>query len=187
MALKNEILSFIQTSMDFESEEWPSHELFPLNLKDYRRTVETVVYGDILKSTHYIILTGFTSLSNLVDFFGKRDIDNLKKVRILIGFEPNIRGRKKYLKFHLDKEIKDYWLKEGFSIILGGAIINLIEKINTSKVEFKFIDKLHAKIYVGDQYALLGSSNFSKNGLNVQQEANIIKISLLKNNNMMIY
>lgn len=159
--------------MDFESEEWPSHEFFPLNLKEQRRTVETVVYDDILNSKHYIILTGFTSLSNLVDFFGKQDIENLKEVKILIGFEPNIRGRKKYVKLHLDKEIKDYWLKEGFSIILGGAIINLIEKIYSKKVAFKFIDKLHAKIYVGDNFAILGSSNFSKNGLNLQQEANI--------------
>jgi len=53
-----------------------------------------------------------------VDLFGGKDFENLKKVRILIGFEPNTRGRKKYVKLKLDKEIEDYWLKKGLSIML---------------------------------------------------------------------
>lgn len=53
-----------------------------------------------------------------MDLFGGKDFENLKKVRILIGFEPNTRGRKKYVKLKLDKEIEDYWLKKGLSIML---------------------------------------------------------------------
>lgn len=147
--------------------------MFPLNVKSSKRTVASVVYRDIEESSEYIIITGFTSLSNLVDLFGSKDFQGLKKVGVLIGFEPNIRGRKKYVKFKLDKEIKDYWLKKGLSIMLGGAIINLIDKIDKGKIEFKYKDKLHAKIYVGNNSAVLGSSNFSKNGLNFQEEANI--------------
>jgi len=169
----NHILTDFQTSFDFEAHKWPDQVLFPLNLKSYNRTVESVVYKDIEESSEYIIITGFTSLSNLVDLFGSKDFQNLKKVRILIGFEPNIRGRKKYVKLKLDKEIKDYWLKKGLSIMLGGAIINLIDKIDKGKIEFRHKDKLHAKIYVGNDSAVLGSSNFSKNGLNYQEEANI--------------
>jgi superfamily II DNA or RNA helicase len=107
-----------------------------------------------------------------VDLFGSKDFENLEKTRILIGFEPNIRGRKKYIRLKLDKEIKDYWLKKGLSIMLGGAVMNLIDKIDTGKIEFRYKDKLHAKIYVGNDSAVLGSSNFSKNGLNYQEEAN---------------
>lgn len=162
-----------QTSIDFNIIKWPEQGLFPLNLKSLGRKVEPIVYKDIEESSEYIIITGFTSLSNLVDFFGSKDFEKLKKVKLLIGFEPNIRGRKKYVKLNLDKEIKDYWLKKGLSIMLGGAIINLIDKINKGEVEFKYKDKLHAKIYVGNESAVLGSSNFSKNGLRDQEEANI--------------
>lgn len=88
-----------QTSFDFDAHKWPEQDLFPLNLKSYNRTVESIVYKDIEESSEYIIITGFTSLSNLVDLFGSKDFQNLKKVRILIGFEPNIRARKKYVKW----------------------------------------------------------------------------------------
>ncbi len=173
MDKNNNISTDFQTSIDFDIHKWPDQILFPLNLKSYNRTVESIVYKDIEESSEYIIITGFTSLSNLVDLFGSKDFQNLKKVRVLIGFEPNIRGRKKYVKLKLDKEIKDYWLKKGLSIMLGGAIINLIDKIDKEKIEFRYKDKLHAKIYVGNNSAVLGSSNFSKNGLNYQEEANI--------------
>ena len=173
MRKKLNISNDSQVELDFDIVRWPENDKFPLNQKESNRSVESVVYRDIENSEDYIIVTGFTSLSNLVDFFGGQDFDKLKKTRILIGFEPNIRGRKKYLKFNLEKEIKDYWLKKGLSIMLGGAVINLIEKIHAGHIEFRFKDKLHAKLYVGDDNAILGSSNFSKNGLNKQEEANI--------------
>jgi superfamily II DNA or RNA helicase/HKD family nuclease len=163
----------LQTSLDFESPRWPDHNSFPLNKKTGRNTVEDVIYHDIELSTDYIIVTGFTSLSNLVDYFGSIKFKQLENVRILIGFEPNIRGRRKYQAIKLDKEIKEYWVKKGLSIMSGGAIIRLIQKIDEGKVTFKYRDKLHAKLYVGDTFAVLGSSNFSKNGLTTQEEANI--------------
>ncbi|WP_284653514.1 SNF2-related protein [Flavobacterium terrisoli] len=162
-----------QVVMDFDTHIWPAQELFPINIKSDKRTVQKILYNDIEQSANYIIVTGFTSLSNLIDLFGKKDFDNHKKVRILIGFEPNLVGRKKYVRLELDKEIKDFWLKEGLSIMQGGAVIHLIEKIKCGKIEFRFRNKLHAKIYVGDSFAMLGSSNFSYNGLNIQEEANI--------------
>ncbi len=162
-----------QTSFDFEESKWPEHHLFPLNLREPDRTVQSILYPDIESSEYFIVLTGFTSLSNLIDLFGARDHPTLKKVRILIGFEPNIRGRKAYPRTGLDKQIKEYWLKKGLSIMQGGAVMHLIGKIEQGIIEFKFRDKLHAKIYVGDNHAILGSSNFSRNGLNEQDEANI--------------
>lgn len=163
----------IQIPFDFEVPRWPEHPRFPLNKKVGNNTVEEVIYHDIETSTHYLIVTGFTSLSNLIDYFGSAEFERLKQVRILIGFEPNIRGRRKYQPVKLDKEIKEYWLKKGLSIMSGGAVMRLIQKIDEAKVEFKYRDKLHAKLYVGDEYAILGSSNFSKNGLTTQEEANI--------------
>ena len=103
-----------QTSLDFQAVNWPEHASFPLNKKVGNSTVEDVIYSDIENSTSYLITTGFTSLSNLVDYFGSNEFVKLKIIRILIGFEPNIRGRRKYQTVRLDKEIKEYWLKKSF-------------------------------------------------------------------------
>jgi phosphatidylserine/phosphatidylglycerophosphate/cardiolipin synthase-like enzyme len=165
--------NIIRISMDFDKPMWPDQSLFPLNIKSPYRTVQDIVYRDIENSSEYIIVTGFTSLSNLIDVFGGKDFLNNKNVRILIGFEPNVKGRKKYIRLGLDKEIKDYWLKTGLSIMQGGAVMHLIDKINNGLIEFRFRDRLHAKIYVGNNYGILGSANFSHNGLNIQEEANI--------------
>ncbi|MBI1184227.1 hypothetical protein GC194_08140 [bacterium] len=97
----------------------------------------------------------------------------MEQVRIVLGWEPNRHGRKKYPLIELKKEIKEYWLKEGLSIIYGGAVMKLIDLIKNGKIKFKYRDKLHAKIYVGNTHAILGSANFSVNGLTKQEEANI--------------
>lgn len=159
--------------MDFETVKWPPHTSFPLNRKVDSATVEDVIYPDIENSQHYLVVTGFTSLSNLVDYFGSSEFNKLQSVRVLIGFEPNIRGRKKYQSVKLDKEIKEYWLRKGFSIMSGGAVMKLIQKIDTHWIDFRYKDRLHAKLYVGNEFAVLGSSNFSKSGLTTQEEANI--------------
>ena len=49
----------------------------------------------------------------------------------------------------------------------------MIEKIKSGLVTFRIYDRLHAKIYVFDHSVILGSANFSKNGLTRQYEANL--------------
>lgn len=167
-----------QTRIEFqrllEKETWPLQDRFPLNIKGLSRKVENEVLQDLHGSEQYTIITGFTSLSHLVDTFGNQTFETLKSVRVVLGFEPTLRGRKQYeTDIKLSKEIKDYWLRQGFSITLGGAVIRLIELIDQGFIDFRFADRLHAKIYVGSHHAILGSSNFSKSGLVTQQEANI--------------
>lgn len=172
-------MSFSHPEFDFNNPDpshWPPNEKFPLNWELYgeKRTVEQEIEKDIEASSDYLVVTGFTSLSHLVDKFGVKDYPNLKSVRIVLGWEPNRHGRKTYPSVNLEKEIRDYWLKnEEMSIVQGGPIINLIEGIKSGKVNFRFENKLHAKIYIGSNHAILGSANFSKNGLTKQQEANI--------------
>lgn len=132
-----------------------------------------MVNEDLKASNQYWILTGFTSLANLVDYFGTEAHSHLEKVNIVLGFEPQLRKRKKYPLVKLPQEIREYWLRKELSILYGSSVMNLIEKIKRQEVEFRFIDRLHAKIYVGDTHAMLGSANFSKSGLETQQEANI--------------
>lgn len=155
------------------TEKWPDSSEFPLNIKSLRREVQQTIITDLKQSKNLIVITGFTSLSYLIDTFGNSDYPNLKKIIVVLGYEPNVRGRKHYHIWPLEREIKEYWLKEGLSIISGGSVMNLISKIEEGKIDFNFYDKLHAKIYVNDRTAIMGSSNFSLNGLSKQIEANI--------------
>src|SRR5690606_22033080 len=129
-----------QGALDFEAVRWPDHASFPLNRKVGSSTVEDLIYHDIERSQHYLIITGFTSLSNLVDYFGSGEFERLQSTRILIGFEPNIRARRKYQPVKLDKEIKEYWLKKGLSIMSGGAVMKLIQKIDSGWIDFRYRD-----------------------------------------------
>jgi len=151
----------------------PSQDKFPLNLNEQGRRVKDILLSDIRNSENYIILTGFTSLANLIDIFGSVDYPKLKQLRIVIGFDPDERVARRLAHYSLPTEIKNYWAKQNVSIKLCGPIINIIEKIREGKFTFKVKDKLHSKIYVGDSTAILGSSNFSKSGTIYQTEANI--------------
>lgn len=151
----------------------PKQERFPLNLSEQGRRVREILLTDIKNSEKYLILTGFTSLSNLIDVFGMVDYPQLQELRIVIGFDPDERVSKRLPHYSLSTEIKNYWVKQNVSIKLCGPIINIIEKIKEGKYIFRVKDRLHAKIYVGDNAAILGSSNFSKSGTIYQTEANI--------------
>ena len=146
----------------------PDQAKFPLNLREQARTVSDILLNDIQNTEDYVILTGFTSLSNLIDVFGTKDYPKLKRLRIVIGFDPDERVGKRLPHYHLSTEIKNYWVKQNVSIKLCGPILNIIEKINEGKFNFKVKDRLHAKIYVGDTAAILGSSNFSKSEANIR-------------------
>ena len=147
------------------SRKWPDQDKFPLNEETQGSHVRDVLKRDIQSSENLLIITGFTSLSNLVETFGTTDYPLLKQTRIVIGFDVDERVSKKLVHYSLQSEIKEYWLKQGVSIKLCGPIINIIEKIKRKEIFFKVKKRLHAKIYIGDEYAMLGSSNFSKSGL----------------------
>jgi superfamily II DNA or RNA helicase len=153
--------------------KWPPQEKFPINENSQGSHVNPVLLGDIKNTTDLIVITGFTSLSHLVETFGITDYKNLKRTRIVIGFDIDERVSKKLIHYTLLPEVKEFWVKQGVSIKLCGPKINIIEKIKNKEIDFRSKKRLHAKIYVGDNYAMLGSSNFSKSGLVNQREANI--------------
>ncbi|MEH2345514.1 MAG: phospholipase D family protein [Nostoc sp.] len=146
--------------------KWPPNALFPLNLPSEKRNVKQEVIKDINSSENYLINTGFSSLGNIIDIFNTEvDMSTINSVRILLGSEPDNRPRKFWKIVDLQKEIKDYWLERGYSLLKGGNIIKTIEYIRTGKLHFKISDNFHAKLYIGESHAISGSSNFSKNGL----------------------
>ena len=161
-----------------EDLSWPPNSKYPLNLKNVGRTVYQEIYIDIKNSRNVLIVTGFSSLSRLIDTFGKEiDCDKEgKKVRVILGFEPNISRRKTYGRRFLSDEIKDYWLKQGYSLFRCGNLFKIIELVKKGNIEFRLFENksnnLHAKIYVMDDFVTLGSANFSQKGMYSQFEAN---------------
>ncbi|MBH8556992.1 SNF2-related protein [Hymenobacter negativus] len=171
-----------QHSLDFDGPKWPPQHLQPINWHPRQLRVEPWFLRDLKASTEYGILTGFTSLSELVTLFGgnKYDLPTFRAVRVMLGFEQEPRPRdKKGWPVHqpLADEIRDYWLKRGISIIHGGAILRTIALLEEPEgwLKMRLLEGLHAKLYVGDTHAMLGSSNFSPYGLgmNRQIEANV--------------
>ncbi|MFM2016900.1 MAG: hypothetical protein RL007_556, partial [Bacteroidota bacterium] len=156
---------------DLFSTHWPPIRQFPLN--NYEGNVRSVVEDDIQESSWFIIVTGFTSLSNIIDTFGKLDWTILQNVKVVLGFEPDPRGRQSYQVDNLSDEIRDYWLEHGYSPFKSGLLLKVVELIESGKITFKIQKKLHAKIYIGEFHGTIGSSNFTKFGLETQTEANI--------------
>ncbi|OAG26726.1 SNF2-related protein [Thermodesulfatator autotrophicus] len=156
-----------------EKYTWPSPEDFPLNTSEHR--VEEIIREDILASSRYTIITGYSSLEHLICFFGQGVFPN-RQITVVLGHELDLSERELkalWPQVNLSREIKEYWLERGISITLGGALLNFLEELKAQNIIFRLGRGLHAKIYLGETHAILGSSNFSKAGLAFQKEANL--------------
>ena len=155
--------------------DWPPAARFPLN-EDSAHVADTVL-TDLQDSEHPLIVTGFATLDRLIDFVATAD--RCHQVRVVFGTEPFDSHRAEFsLKSRdLPREMKKYWLERGISVLLSGKLLVCIERLKTGKVLARYVSRsrwrLHAKIYVGDQAATIGSSNFTDSGLKNQLEANV--------------
>lgn len=76
-----------KTLFDFDySIDLPLQENFTINEGKQDRTVRDILLKDIRGTKTYLIITGFTSLSQLVEIFGAMQYPSLKSLRIVIGF-----------------------------------------------------------------------------------------------------
>lgn len=152
---------------------WPAASRFPLNL--HNRSVKDVIFADLEGSKEALIITGYASLVQIIEF--SDSVTDDKKIRILFGNEPYESNKNVYRvrEQEMSEEAEAYWLRRGISLYLSGQIVHAIELIKQGVIEARYLRGgrvLHAKIYVGDTAATLGSSNFSKSGLSLQLEAN---------------
>ena len=157
----------------------PDHEKYPMN-RGGREVVWNLVEKDITESRRYLIITGYTSLEYLVEKLGGR-LGARECTEIVLGNEPvpprntarSSSGLIAYKPAGLPEEIRAYWLERGISVMLNKPVLMLIEKIKFGKVSFFYRSNTHAKIYKGDLHAMLGSSNFTRPGMQTQGEANV--------------
>lgn len=157
-----------------QSLDWPESGRFPLNTGASR--VRDIVLEDLRTSSSPLVVTGYASLDELVDFLS--GCTSAEAVRVVLGAEPFPGRRETYeVRGHsFPQEVTSYWLKRGFSLLLSGKLIQCINRIDAGHISARYVSdtgsRLHAKIYVGDEAATVGSSNFTANGLGSQLEAN---------------
>ena len=121
------------------------------------------------------IITGYTSMKEILNAI--RDYPQ-SKIQIIFGNEPspstiksdNISPRS------LSKEMAEYWLRKGISILDADVVFDAIEALEQKRIEVKIGSEsnrmLHAKVYIGKEGAIVGSSNFSHGGLRSNREYN---------------
>lgn len=149
----------------------PSPLHFPTNI---REKAKSFVDQEFAASKRFMIVTGYSSLEYMITFFNQVDLDAKEQLCVVLGNEPLYRElQKKYRIDNLRQEITDFWLQQNIAAYLCWPVIQLMENIKAGKIQFRLLDKLHAKLYVGDASAMLGSSNFSMSGLVHQFEANV--------------
>jgi len=153
--------------------DWPARTRFPLNLDD--RKVEHTVIPDLKYSVSPLLVSGYASLDRLIDFVA--DCTDRSHVRLLIGHEPHPSRRESYKlgARSLPREVEHYWLQRGISLHLSAKLVLFIQQLKKGHIEARYLSggtPLHAKIYMGDSAATLGSSNFSEMGMRLQLEAN---------------
>lgn len=159
------------------SQLWPDAVRFPLNIPG--QIVGDHVLNDLRCGGEPLIVTGYTSLDQIIDFAGKfAEADTSETLRVILGSEPFEARLSRYEQSGHDfsDEVRDYWLSIGISLHHSAKLIKAIELIKMGRLSFRRAgDKqrgLHAKIYCSATAATLGSSNFTRNGLTRQIECN---------------
>ncbi len=152
---------------------------------------------DILKSDKYTeiaIATGYWDLPGMVEiykelnnFFSRENI----KFRLLLGEEPSVKAYQvknptnvdpdfpqKYLK----KDLEELELKQEFQKVVKLLSDNISKSDNNSKLQIRVYKKnfLHAKCYIfgsekENAIGIIGSSNFTKQGLSGNLELNALE------------
>jgi hypothetical protein len=157
-------------------ERWPPPSRFPFNHMGFR--VAAQVDEDLRGSRAPLVITGFAALDRIVDFFARLPVDFTGPARFVLGSEPFASRRRAHpLDGHeVEQEITDYWLERGISILLSGKVLRAIEHIEAGRVAVRCARaggrRIHAKVYVGDEAATVGSSNLTAAGMGGQVEAN---------------
>lgn len=136
------------------------------------RQLNPVVENDSEVAQQLLIITGFSAVEHLIEFLGKEMVEGNKEIRVLLGIEHGSIYGKRNVSKHLGKEIYEYWTHKGVSPLLSIAIFYLLEHLRLDNVKVKILGNLHAKMYVSEQSIIVGSSNFSEQGLISQYEAN---------------
>lgn len=159
---------------------WPDPARFPHNR--IGTSVDAIVGSDLRASPSPLVITSYTSLDRIIsllaDFELKRSKDPAvpQEARIVIGHEPSRTRRKDFRdgRQRFEQEITNYWLKQGISIARSAHVLAAMQCLARESIHVRTSGDrvIHAKIYITESAATLGSSNYSISGMLKQAEAN---------------
>ncbi len=163
----------VETRSELQGLQWPDARRFPLNLDT--QTSYDVIWRDLLETQSPLIITGYAGLNQLIDFIAETDEKSV--VRVALGFEPIAGHRDNYRLQGQDftEEMQAYWMEQGISLLNSAKLVLCKKRLEDRSVLSRYVGgnrRLHAKIFIGDQAATLGSSNFTISGLKTNLEAN---------------
>ena len=125
-----------------------------------------------------LLVAGYSSIAELVDLISVWQVGRTDQVmRVVLGSEPFTSQRSSFVspEAAFTQDARAFWLEQGISIRLSGKVIQALEALDAGRLQVRAVSGewiLHAKIYVADDAATLGSSNYSFRGLEAQAEAN---------------
>ncbi|RME81085.1 MAG: helicase, partial [Zetaproteobacteria bacterium] len=161
-----------------EQWRWPPQARFPINDGD-ARSVGKQLRRDMEGARELCVITGFGSLEYLVATLGAASFEKRLpgRVRIVFGHEPMLgRGLPTGDPRRLPALMRDWWLAHGISLENAPALLRVMALIKEGTIEARHVSGarrvLHAKIYLTDRAAMLGSSNFTRAGMHEQLEFN---------------
>lgn len=167
-----------EADLDYRARDYPAAERFPLNLPHHETVQRLVQFQDLYGSRAPLVITGYGALDRLMGFICEAtDKRPDAQLRLMFGHEPfPSRGlRIRSISTDLIHEAEEFWLERGISLLHSAHIVRTIELLKSGQVQTRYMPgstRLHAKIYVGDEAATLGSSNFTEPGMKFQFEAN---------------
>ncbi len=163
--------------INLSERSWPSQGRFPVN--HAQANVSYPVRDDLVASEHPIAVAGFSSIDEFMALTTAwSDRNPIGTARLLLGTEPFATQRTSFVsaKDNFTDEVRRYWVEDrGVSLRLSAKIVRAIELLDAGRIDTRFVHgrtHLHAKVYVGEQAATVGSSNFTASGLRFQIEAN---------------
>jgi superfamily II DNA or RNA helicase len=144
---------------------------------------EKYVLNTVLKTliteyqqTNLDLATGFFS-PKVWDLVGN-SFEHLEHLRLMIGKEPDPKLEKRGLNLakYFRAELKTQLEGEKFTSSWVKTIESLVTFLQRDTVQVRLFDDpfLHAKAYIFDQYAIVGSNNFTPNGLINNSELSLI-------------
>lgn len=160
------------------SAQWPPPEQYPVNHAQGR--VRDQVWDDLTASSETLVVAGFASIAKVIELVAAHaHRAEPSRVRVLLGTEPFGTDRVDFGRAGsaFSDDVRRYWLDErGISLRLSAKIVQTLQALDDDWLQVRFVPgttRLHAKIYVADDAATLGSSNFTDAGLDSQFEANV--------------
>ncbi len=143
------------------------------------RRVGDVVVEDLVASEEALVVAGYASLVELIDVTARwAQRDGGGQLRLLVGSEP-VEGSRVRLGPAVrvfSDEVAEFWSARGFSLRMSAKLLVTLEAARAGRLVACCVPgrtRLHAKIYLGDAAATVGSSNFTQPGLRTQLEANV--------------